>query len=66
MFKSVYKYFTLLSKSYAYTKLMQKTGLTPVELDLYKQVYKYSSKAIETKASIFLYNFLPAKYAKFI
>lgn len=62
--KPLYTFASAASKSYAYAKLMQKTGLTPPELDLYKEAYKTTSKALNSKVSIFIKKTVISKRAK--
>ena len=47
--KDLYKIFSNLSKAWAYTKLCQRTGLTPPEIDLWLNVYNNCAKSIGNK-----------------
>lgn len=48
---TILKGLTISSKSWAYAKLIQKTGMSMVELDLFKEGYKAASKQVGHKVS---------------
>ena len=49
----ILKTLSTMSKAYAFSKIMVKTGMTPPEILLFKDVYKNCSKYIEKRALVY-------------